>query len=385
MYRTLRPTGNKVSLKSTPLSDDFFAPYHVQFVQSGTAALAAAILAAIKKAKMQRHISAPIIILPAYACPDLISATLYAGAKPLLIDFIPNRPWLDIPAIEAVIDASIVAIIAMNFMGIPEQMSDLKRLSMKHNITLIEDSAQGFPLSINASYWSGDIVISSFGRGKPLSLLHGGIILSTESKLFDLLPHLEILGESLFSKLKYYLKVNIYNLMTKPLLYHWLLRIPGLKVGETIFKPLNKLESCPNFIKKLISRNYELYANKELITRKFHTMLTRINSEFIIDLPEACGFNMDMPLLRYPILITDSSIHQVLRTELTKMGLGASIMYEKILPNITGVDKSWFSQIQNYPNASLFAQQLLTLPTHEDVSHQDIAKIENLFQKHCEK
>ena len=59
-------------------------------------------------------------------------------------------------------------------MGIPERINAIRATINTNQITIIEDSAQGLPQEKPEKYWLGDIVIVSFGRGKPLNLIDGG-------------------------------------------------------------------------------------------------------------------------------------------------------------------------------------------------------------------
>ena len=184
--KILRPVGNPIHLHKAQVDFTQFQPFQVDFYHSGTSALAAAIIAC-KKLKSDVENNAEII-LPAYGCPDLISAILYAGAKPVLVDLDPNTPWMSLSAISQAITEKTIAIVAVRFLGISERMQQLRDICCTHKLALIEDSAQGFPVTSPATYWRGDFNILSFGRGKPVNLLTGGAVLCTNPELQALLP-----------------------------------------------------------------------------------------------------------------------------------------------------------------------------------------------------
>ena len=129
--------------------------------------------------------------MPAYACPDLVSAAKYAGVKPVLVDFEHDRPWMSVDEIKGVVSEKVIAIVAVNFLGIPERMQAIRGVADEYDALVIEDSAQAFPVSPDTNFWKGDIVIVSFGRGKPVSLLGGGALLlrldqlAEAKKVFD--------------------------------------------------------------------------------------------------------------------------------------------------------------------------------------------------------
>lgn len=94
MFYQLPPVGHPVRLSDGHYDDSLlqavFSPYSPRFFDSGTAALAASILVSISK----KATPEPEVILPAYGCPDLISAVVYAGAKPVLVD-LEEKPSMD--------------------------------------------------------------------------------------------------------------------------------------------------------------------------------------------------------------------------------------------------------------------------------------------------
>ena len=92
MFYQLPPVGNPVRLSGgrhdESLLQEIFSPYSPRFFDSGTSALAASVLVAINV----KGASDPEVILPAYGCPDLISAVVFAGKRPVLVPIQADRP-----------------------------------------------------------------------------------------------------------------------------------------------------------------------------------------------------------------------------------------------------------------------------------------------------
>ena len=84
-------------MSTAPPLQDVFSPYTPRYFDSGTAALGAAIIAAIKL----KGVDVPQVVLPANGCPDLVSAVIFAGAMPVLIDLEPERASLDLDLLSA--------------------------------------------------------------------------------------------------------------------------------------------------------------------------------------------------------------------------------------------------------------------------------------------
>ena len=374
--KILRPVGNRINTTTNKTEITPFSSFHTCFYTSGTAALAAAILAA---SKLKSDIDKPEVIVPAYGCPDLISAVICAKATPILVDLEPDSPQMSFNQLHKSINNKTIAIIAVRFFGIADRNEELLKITNQHNLLLIEDSAQGFPTTDIDSYWNGDFVILSFGRGKPVNLLGGGAVLTKSLKLMKLLPSPPAISDSLFEKVKYKLKLFLYNQSIRPLAYGLITHIPGLHIGQTIYKPLNNIEGTHKHIQSLLISNLKSYQTRKTCQKEYKRILEACDKKKLIDLPSVLGHNMSQPLLRYPILIKDNSLRNKLYEKLKCYG--ASLMYKKPLNQIEGVDKHIKQQKKSYPNATRFSQQLLTLPTHEGVNGKTLKTIDRILKE----
>src|SRR5262245_15898078 len=100
MKTMLPPVRRPVPLRAggtrKPL-EQAFDGWNVRVCGSGTQALAMALL----DARARLAALAPEVILPAYACPDLVTASVYAGVHPRLVDTAPQGRWgYDLEALE---------------------------------------------------------------------------------------------------------------------------------------------------------------------------------------------------------------------------------------------------------------------------------------------
>ena len=369
--KIIRPVGNPIVLAKGPLDYTQFGGFHIEFYHSGTSALAAAILA-VKRLRPTKNVN-PEIILPAYACPDLISAVAYAGCTPILVDLAPDTCWMSLTDIENHISENTIAIIAVRFLGIAERMEQLKALCEKHELILIEDSAQGFPVTNPGTYWRGDVNILSFGRGKPINMLAGGAVLTKVEAIKNHLilpsPHIDKSSESI----KYLLKVFAYNILINPFIYGIALNLPGLSIGETIFKPLPHIANIPGCITDRINTNINAYRKLPNKSLEIKQIIESLKSLEITDLAVSSQHEFSNPLLRYPLLVKDKATRDSLHKAL--MQLGSSIMYQQPLYKIRNIPAAVGMQNINFVHADNFANRLITLPTHKDVSNNILDEI----------
>ena len=375
--KSLRPTGNSIIHQKNPFDENMFYPYKISFYQSGTAALAASIIATIK---CYPDIKNPEVIIPMYCCPDIISAIIYANAKPVTVDLEENLPWLCIQSTEEAITDNTVCVIAVNFLGIQERIQILKKICTNNSISLIGDNAQGFPLDEYENYWGSDYNIISFGRGKPVNLLSGGAVVTRRNDLFDNLPKANNPCEKKSDSFLYIIKTHIYNLVINPYVYGLITRAPGLNIGSTIYKKLDAISSMNTTAISLLPANIANF--KKLHTKrsercKFNYMT---KDENIIDLPKITHCPDTYPLLRYPLLIKDNQVKNELLIQLKDYGI--STMYSKTLYEIEGVAEDIGHNNRAYPNAVDFANRLITLPCYEDISEIDIEYINRVLNSY---
>lgn len=365
--RSLRPAGNRIDLCHPSPDAASVIPdhWHTRFVDSGTSALGLALKEAVDRAAHPD----PIVLLPAYGCPDLLSATVFAGARARLVDLMPDRPWLDHEALQSAIDERVVAIVAVNFLGIEEQLDALQSIAARHGIPLIHDCAQSFQAGIESPL---DTVILSFGRGKPVSLLGGGAVLTRMS------PANSGKGAPLpkataGNRIRFRAKATAYNLLARPGAYWIPERIPFLRLGETRYKALENIApASPAALAYLQSNAQRHTRSTGESRRRLRAGLGTLDVPGLVDLPARCNVDDDAPLLRYPLLLPDKAKRDAVLQQLRHAGLGASSFYDAVLPDIEGVPFDAVIEPDLLPNARSFAERLLTLPCHDDVESRDV-------------
>ncbi len=367
----LPPAGDPVVFQSGDPSEiaERFAPYRISYFRSGTAALAAALIAAARR----KAVAAPQVLLPGYGCPDLVSAAAYAGLSPVAVDFEPERPWLDLAAVDALLGPATVAIVAASLLGLPERLEPLQARARSSHALLIEDRAQAFPTSVDAL--RGDYVILSFGRGKPVSLLGGGAVLSRSMELAAQLPRPVTPARGRLS-VPFTVSALVYNLLRSRWLYWLPCSLPGLHLGETRYHPLLQIEAMdPARLQRLGPAVRYHLGNGGDVQRAIASMLQRIPR--VTDLAANCAPNPPR-LLRYPILAPDAAIRCELVQRLSQAGLGVSTMYPSVLPLLPGVQG--VVAPMELSHARAFAERLLTLPTHRGVTPRDLARMATILQ-----
>lgn len=361
LFRRLRPVGSKIILKKQlfDLQSHIKAP-HLELTNSGTSALALALID-IKSKSRRKH---PNIIIPDYACPDLVSAAVYAEVMPIVVDNKANSHLYDPDKLASSIDKNTIAIIAVNFMGAAQDIDFLKLLSAKHSIKLIEDRAQFFPIQAESSMQT-DYSIYSFGRGKPVNLLGGGALAAKD--------RLSTIAKKAISPLKeprqLYIKASIYNLIITPFIYRVISAIPFLNIGKTQYHELCYIGAMPQKKREILSSNIKHYLKRERYTS---TLLASQIAQ--IDGITPLYSNNQRELLRISFLTNTEEVRNNIYLALEKKGLGVSCLYPSPLHERDDVQQLLTAKFQPL-NSQLLAKRLITIPSHENLTKKDASKI----------
>ena len=368
----LPPVGNTILTKASNVTPAFNG-FDAFYVDSGTSALALAIIAA---KQLHPEISKPEVIVPAYCCPDLVSAAVYANTQVVVVDISPNDPAYDLEQLSQAINSNTIAVIAVNFLGIKERLTQIKSLLPDH-CHLIEDNAQSFEPLEQPEHLVGDMVITSFGRGKPVSLLGGGLCLVRES-LNEQLNLKEFIAPANKTKLLA-LKIKAYNYLIKPQLYPLISRNPLLSVGETHYKEKLTINALDKQRLQWLDSNVQAYKNQSTTAQQAINMILVEHKEAGLKKIVDYGDLRVGKLLRYPVLCKSVQQRDKLHFQLNYRGLGCSKLYKKGLLAISGLPIAKVNG--KYPNSEIFSNRLLTLPCHSSVTNNHLESIQHVFRE----
>jgi dTDP-4-amino-4,6-dideoxygalactose transaminase len=350
--------------------------YRTVWLESGTAALS---LALILARRMRADLSRPEVVIPAYGCPDLVAAAVYSGLVPVLVDIGEDDPAFDVSALEAAFSENTVAVIAVNFLGIRERLTEIRTLLARQGqVALIEDNAQWWPEPAEAPGLVGDFVCVSFARGKPVTLLGGGGLMVAESlwlRVEALLPRIEEAP----ARAAFSVAVRIYNTLLKPSWYWIVNRNPLIHLGTTVYRPLGSIRAMDPRRQELLQGNIDEHVKRgrdpEVWLRKALAHVVGV-TDVALAAADRSG-----RLLRFPVLFATQGVRQAALAELRRAGLGATALYGVPLPEIAGVAER-VTVPAPCPGAARFSSRLLTLPVHAAVTEHDVSMMTRIIAKH---
>jgi len=350
----------------------FFGDREIDLYPSGTAALSRAIAACVAGSRTRR----PEVILPAYGCPDLVAACLHASAYPRLVDTAPAMWAYDSNSLSRSVSHDTVAIVAVNLLGLGDDSASLAEYCRGARISLIQDSAQFLPRAPGT--WRGEYVILSFGRGKPLNLLHGGALISGRDrpgppgKLGPQYGWRDRLRASRSAALAF-------NLLTHPYAYGPITALPGTGLGRVTYKGLDHAAPLPDSAWAHVGRGFELYCLRESYSRAPWQAALRDWRPCGIEPLQCPGTAPHEEGLRLALLAPDRVALDALVAGLNREGLGASPLYGTTLNRIDAIPQLVYCQ-GPFPNAAALADRLLTLPTHSYVTSAVVARARKVVE-----
>ncbi|MDO8610904.1 MAG: DegT/DnrJ/EryC1/StrS family aminotransferase [bacterium] len=146
-------------------------------VNSGTSAVHCAIAALELKPCEE-------VLVPVLANIVDASTVIQEGGRPVFVDIDPNSFNIDPEKIEIKINKNTRAIIVVHMYGQPVKIDEIKKISKKHNLVLIEDCAQAAGAKYKDKYVGsfGDISCFSLYQTKHIISGEGGVVMTSNDK-----------------------------------------------------------------------------------------------------------------------------------------------------------------------------------------------------------
>ena len=128
------------------------------------------------------------IITPCLNFGTAVSSIVLSGAKPVFVDIEKDTLQIDIKKLEKKITKKTKAFVIPNLIGNIPNWVEINKIAKKHNLKIIEDSADTLGAKINnkSSGLYSDISITSFYGSHIISCAgNGGMFLTSNKKLFE--------------------------------------------------------------------------------------------------------------------------------------------------------------------------------------------------------
>jgi hypothetical protein len=342
--------------------------------ESGTAALAQALQLAFATIGA----SAPrTVLLPAYGCPNLVAAALWANAVPEYYDICPQTLGPAPGVLEALSAATNTVMVHVDAFG-ADTLPTAAIHASGPGSRLVHDLAQSY--APYAPLWRPRLPLNvlSYGRAKPLSLTLGGALLverASDAPRESVGP-VEAMQVSAWT---WALRTAVYSLSLHPVVFGALARIPALRIGQTYFTPLTEVRQLPpEWTGVLAAGLHDLRGAFEALVQDTAAMV-RLVGEAGVTVPEsALQAQGHLPLWRVPILCP--APEQAAAIARDGAHLGISRLYARALPQIMGAPPEVATA--RWPNAVSIAGRLVTVPTHGRLGKTAEVELRHLLATH---
>jgi perosamine synthetase len=321
---------------------------HVVAVNSGTAALYAALVAADIK-------NGDEVLLPSFTFVATANSIVAAGAKPIFIDINRDDYTIDVSKLKAKITDKSRAIIPVHLYGHPSAMDEICELADKYSLKIIEDACQsiGSTFKNKQTGTMGLMGCYSMYASKVLTCGEGGAIATNSDDLADKLKMIRNHG-----------MVDGYDTRV----FGLNLRLPELSaaIAKVQAKRLPRMLDSRR-------RNAELMSN----------LLLHIANKLEIKLPEESDkkkFNWYL----YTVAFEDNTLRDKVKEKMLNEGIGATVYYDPPVHKTpyyhTMTVDSHENNNKNLLNTEWGSRHVLSLPVHPLVTEHDIENMAAIFK-----
>ena len=394
----------------------YFNVEHCYLVSSGKAALTI-ILEALHDLYPERD----EVLIPAFTCYSVPSAVVRAGLKVKLCDIDHRSLDFDHLQLEKILQDTqasqprptpkidrLLAVLPTHLFGLSADVARIRNLAASRDLHVVEDAAQVFGTDDNGRKLGtfGDVSFLSLGRGKAISAVEGGIILTNRDDLARRI-------ENRLSQVPPYRSLDVAKLVFKaiallifqfPRLFWFPMLLPFLRIGDTFYEPnfevrrfssfqagllKNWREKLSAFKKKRAfnSKRLARYLDRPPLIKRYmadYTAAEKSSDAADLKMNDNESLRTEInPFVRFPVRIFDQELCETLVEESRRNGLGISFTYPDSINNIADL-KGQFDH-QAYANAEKLPRQLLTFPVHPLVTRKDFDKLTVTLEKIAEK
>lgn len=313
----------------------FVEAKHAIAVNNGTAALHTALLAA-------GVTSGDDVTLPSFTFVATAEAVALTGARPVFVDIDPLTYNIDPKKIEETVTAKTKAVMAVDLYGLPADMEAIKEVAQKHDLVVVEDSAQA-----HGALYKGkppgsfaDIACWSFYASKNMTTGEGGMVTTNDDEYAEKLRYIRSHGEK--EEYKSFMIGHNY-------------RMPEIEaaIGCT------QLRKLPGFLE-------ERRRNARLLTERL-SGITRLQ---LPAEPRGCKHGWYLYTVR--LQDADASERNKIVYRLRKRAIGAAVYYPTPIHLMP-----YYRRFGEYhlPEAERAAQQVFSLPIHPGATSEEISYI----------
>ncbi len=288
------------------------------------------------------------VIVPDVTYIATANAVRYCGATPVLVDVCPGTLNLDPQKIQDKITPKTRGIIPVHLYGYPAEMAAIQEIAQKHNLWVVEDAAEAHGAEILGKKVGGfgQCAIFSFFGNKIITTGEGGMITTNDDTLAAKLRLFR--GQGMDPNRRYWFPVIGYNY-----------RMTNIQAAIGLAQ-MEEVESA------LLAR--------ENLAKWYNEALANLEDKLI--LPQSMSLVKQVYWM-YTIFLKNGS--ETSRDEIIQFLDGQGIETRPVFYPLHRLPP--YESNALYPVADSWAGKGINLPTHLDVTQEDVAYIANCLKQ----
>jgi len=292
------------------------------------------------------------VILPSYTFVSTANAFALRGAKLVFADSLSWHPNLDPEAVEALLTPRTKVIVPVHYAGVSVDMDPILSMARNHNITVVEDAAQGIESSYKGRYLGslGDLGAFSFHETKNVHCGEGGLLSINQA---GYISRAEILREKGTNRSAYFRgEVDKYGWVDVGSSF-----LPSDILASILWAQLEDLEA-------VTSRRLTLW-------NRYQEALSGLESRGLARVPKVPTYAQHNAHAYY-IVLPEPNLRTDLIQHLKGQGVMAVFHYQSLHKSPYFMDKH---DGRLLPNSDRFSDCLVRLPLFHDLSIPDQERV----------
>jgi perosamine synthetase len=351
---------------------------HVFAVSSGRAALWV-VLRGLRRLRPERD----VVALPAYTCFSVPASVVRAGLKIHPVEIDPHTLDFDLAQLDALPEEGLLCIATSNLFGFPSDLPRIRRAAEAKGAFVLDDAAQAMGAIDNGRFAGtlGDVGIYSLGRGKAITTMEGGLIVTDSDEIARVVQaeakNLKMPSSTHGAWLL--IEMLMYCVLLRPSLYWIPNSLPFLKLGVTEYNPEFPAEELHALCRALLPQLLDELPQMNRVRRSNARAIT----EALAGSPDfespRLALNTCPTFVRLPLVARDKVTRERAVSRLRQAGIGAGSFYPSAICDIEGIEPHMSVREFHRRGAELLSEKLMTLPVHPFVRPRDLELMVNIL------
>lgn len=295
------------------------------------------------------------VIVPTLTFAATANVVEHVGAKPVLVDVLPDTLCIDPSAVEAAVTPRTRAVMPVHYAGQAADLDPIFRVAERHGLHVVEDAAHAVPTRYRGRLVGSreNLASFSFYATKNLTTAEGGALTGSP----ELLERARVIG-------LHGMSADGWKRFDRSGSWQYDIVMPGFKYNMTDVQAalgLRQLERLASFHarRREVARRYtEAFGSDE-----------RFQAPVEADYGESAWHLYVLRLARLPVLDRDSFVE-----ELKRRNIGFSVHYRPLHMMSYYRDKYGYDE-DAFPVAKDAFERMLSLPLHPRLTDEDVEDV----------